>query len=64
MEEEKRGVTRNGGTQETLTQHLIGKASAPPVFTCENVLHVVTQFFAVDDQASTHFANESNASNS
>jgi hypothetical protein len=54
MEEEKRGVKK--GRQGTLS-HLIGKANtpvAPLVFARENLLHVVTQFVAVDDQASTH----------
>lgn len=53
MEEERRGGVK-GARQGTLTQHLVGKPSAPPVFTRENVLHLVTQFVAIDDQASTH----------
>ena len=30
------------------------KTKAPQVFTRENILHLVTQFVAVDDQVNTH----------
>jgi len=50
--EDKRMGKKVGG-QETL-DGFIGKPAGPIVYTCENVLHVVTQFIAVDDQVSTH----------
>lgn len=46
-EDEKKGVKR--GKQGTLDK-LMKKSEAPVVFTCENALHLVTQFVAVDDQ--------------
>ena len=56
MEEDRRAVkgARHGARQGTLTKHLAGKVGAPPAFTCENVLHLVIQFIAVNDQVSTH----------
>jgi hypothetical protein len=56
MEEGKRGAMVQG----TLSQ-FIGKPSAPSVFTREEVLHVVTQFVAVDDQASTYWKKEASS---
>jgi len=51
MEDERMG--KKAGGQETL-DGFIGKPAGPIVYTRENVLHVVTQFIAVDDQVSTH----------
>lgn len=47
LEDEKRG--KKLGTQGTLDGLLVEKP-APVVFTRENVLHVITQFIAVDNQ--------------
>ena len=44
---------KKAGEPETL-DGFIGQPAGPIVYTCENVLHVVTQFVAVDDQVSTH----------
>jgi hypothetical protein len=51
MEDERMG--KKAGRQETL-DGFVGKAAGPIAYTRENVLHVVTQFVAVDDQVSTH----------
>ena len=53
MEEEKRGGKKGGlMTQGTLDGSLVERSEklVPLVFTCENVLHAVTQFIAVNDQ--------------
>ena len=49
MEDEKNGkkVTRQGTLDGLLTTSV---APVMPVFTRENLLHMVTQFVAVDDQ--------------
>ena len=54
MEDERRG--KKVGRQGTL-DGFVGKQAGPIVYTRENVLHAVTQFVAVDDQASTHRQN-------
>ena len=51
MEEEQTG--KDVGKQGTL-DGLMGKEVGPTVYTCENTLHAVTQFVAVDNQVSTH----------
>jgi hypothetical protein len=53
MQDEKRGVkAERQGTLDGLLRK--PSDSEPLVFTRENVLHVVTQFVAVDDQVNTH----------
>jgi hypothetical protein len=47
IEDERMG--KKVGTQGTL-DGLLKKSTGPIMFTCENVLHAVTQFVAVDDQ--------------
>jgi len=53
MEEEKQGKHMKGERQGML-KGFFGKSIEPVVFTQENILHIVTQFIAVDDQVSTH----------
>ena len=51
MEDEKKGKKGKVVTQGTLDGLLIVPvAPVMPVFTRENLLHMVTQFIAVDDQ--------------
>jgi hypothetical protein len=53
MQDDKAGVkAERQGTLDVLLKNQ--KQKEPLVFTCENVLHLVTQFVAVDDQVNTH----------
>ena len=51
MEDERKG--KKVETQGTL-DGFVEKPVGPIVYTRENILHVVTQFIAVDDQVCTH----------
>src|SRR6266481_3806434 len=54
MEAEQQGI--KSSTQGTLDS-MVKKPTGPQVFTHENVLHMVTQFIAIDDQVSLAVAS-------